>query len=98
MQLVWALFIGIIAGALARLIMPGKDPGGLVVTMLLGIAGSIVAALIGRALGWYTDLNEGPGLLASVVGALLLLGLYRLVLALIGRRGAIPSHHGRKSS
>ena len=82
MALLWALLIGLLAGALARLLMPGKDPGGLVVTLLLGVAGSLIAAYVGRALGWYTALDEGPGLLASVLGALLLLGLYRVLVAL----------------
>jgi uncharacterized membrane protein YeaQ/YmgE (transglycosylase-associated protein family) len=58
--------------------MPGKDPGGILITMLLGIAGSFVAGALGHSLGWYA-LGEGPGLLASVLGAVILLGIYRLV-------------------
>lgn len=80
MEFLWTLIIGLIAGALARLLMPGKDPAGLLVTLLLGVAGSFVAALVGRALGWYTQADDGPGILASILGALLLLGIYRLAL------------------
>jgi uncharacterized membrane protein YeaQ/YmgE (transglycosylase-associated protein family) len=70
--------IGLVAGALAKLIMPGKDPGGIIVTMLLGIAGSLVAGFIGRALGWYA-MGESAGLIMSVVGAILILAVYRLI-------------------
>jgi uncharacterized membrane protein YeaQ/YmgE (transglycosylase-associated protein family) len=78
MHLIWTLIVGLIAGALAKLIMPGKDPGGVIVTMLLGIAGSFVAGFLGRAVGWYRDPGSSPGILASIVGALILLGVYRL--------------------
>jgi uncharacterized membrane protein YeaQ/YmgE (transglycosylase-associated protein family) len=78
MGIVIALLIGLIAGALAKLIMPGRDPGGIFVTMLLGVAGSIVAYLLGSAVGWYHGPGEGPGIIASVVGACVLLGIYRL--------------------
>lgn len=84
MAILWTLIVGLVAGALARLIMPGRDPGGVVVTILLGIAGAFVAAFIGRALGWYPEIGEGPGIIASIVGALLLLGSYRVIL---GARG-----------
>ena len=82
----WAIF-GLIAGAVAKLIMPGKDPGGIFVTMLLGIAGAEVGGLIGRAL-WGSSGVTGWGLgswLLAIGGACLLLFLYRLV---IGRRSA----------
>jgi uncharacterized membrane protein YeaQ/YmgE (transglycosylase-associated protein family) len=62
--------------------MPGRDPGGIIVTMLLGIGGSILAGFIGRALGWYQQ-SEPVGFIASVIGAILLLAIYRMVL---GRR------------
>jgi uncharacterized membrane protein YeaQ/YmgE (transglycosylase-associated protein family) len=77
MHLLWALIIGLVIGALAKLVMPGKDGGGILITMLLGVAGSVVANLIGHAAGWYRA-EEGAGLVASVVGAVLLLGVYRL--------------------
>ena len=78
LQLLWMCLIGLVAGALAKLIMPGKDPGGIIVTMLLGIAGSLVAGFLGRALGWY-QAGQGAGLIGSVVGAILLLLVYRVL-------------------
>jgi len=82
------LIVGLIAGALAKLVMPGKDPGGIIVTMLLGVAGSFLAGWLGRAVGWYREGSSGPGIIASVVGAVILLGIYRLI---ISRRAG--SHH-----
>ena len=67
-------------GALAKLFMPGKDPGGVVITMLLGIAGSLVAGFVGRSFGWYHSGTSGPGIIASIIGAMVLLGVYRLLL------------------
>jgi uncharacterized membrane protein YeaQ/YmgE (transglycosylase-associated protein family) len=78
MQIIWMIIIGLVAGAVAKLVMPGRDPGGIIVTILLGIAGSIVAGFLGRALGWYAE-GQGAGLIASVVGAILLLVIYRMV-------------------
>jgi uncharacterized membrane protein YeaQ/YmgE (transglycosylase-associated protein family) len=78
LHFIWMCIIGLVAGALAKLIMPGKDPGGMIVTMLLGIAGSLVAGFLGRALGWY-ETGQGAGLIMSVVGAILLLAVYRLL-------------------
>jgi uncharacterized membrane protein YeaQ/YmgE (transglycosylase-associated protein family) len=72
------LVIGLLAGALAKLLMPGKDPGGCFVTILLGIAGALLAGFLGRALGWYGP-NEGAGFVAAVVGAFILLFIYRLI-------------------
>jgi uncharacterized membrane protein YeaQ/YmgE (transglycosylase-associated protein family) len=69
--------IGLVAGALAKLIMPGRDPGGIIITMLLGIAGALVAGFLGRAMGLYQP-GEGAGLIMSVVGAILLLVIYRM--------------------
>lgn len=82
MQILWMLIVGLIVGALAKLIMPGKDPGGIVVTMLLGVAGALIAGFLGRSLGWYRE-GESAGLIFSIIGALILLGIYRLA---IGRR------------
>lgn len=77
LHFLWMCIIGLVAGALAKLIMPGKDPGGIIVTMLLGIAGSLVAGFLGRALGWY-QAGQGAGLIMSVLGAILLLAIYRI--------------------
>jgi uncharacterized membrane protein YeaQ/YmgE (transglycosylase-associated protein family) len=79
MSIIWMLIIGLIAGAIAKLIMPGRDPGGILVTMLLGIAGSFVGGFLLRSEG------GTAGLLGSIVGALILLVIYRFA---IGRRGA----------
>lgn len=81
----WILF-GLIVGALAKLVMPGRDPGGIIVTMLLGIAGAIVGGFIGRALGFYGP-REAAGFLMSFLGAVVLLWLYRMF---AGRRRVIP--------
>lgn len=72
------LIIGLVVGALAKLVMPGKDPGGIFVTMLLGIAGSFLAGLIGRGVGWYAH-GQSAGFIASVVGAIIILAIYRLI-------------------
>ncbi|HOB73861.1 MAG TPA: GlsB/YeaQ/YmgE family stress response membrane protein [Phycisphaerae bacterium] len=77
MYVLWMILIGIIVGAIAKLLMPGRDPGGIIVTMLLGIAGSIVAGFLGRLIGWYAP-GEPAGLITSILGAMLLLFLYRL--------------------
>jgi uncharacterized membrane protein YeaQ/YmgE (transglycosylase-associated protein family) len=86
MSIIWTLIIGLVVGALAKLIMPGRDPGGIIVTMLLGVAGSLVASFLGHALGWYRDPGSGPGIVASIIGALILLGIYRMA---IGRRRSV---------
>jgi uncharacterized membrane protein YeaQ/YmgE (transglycosylase-associated protein family) len=72
----WTIVIGLVAGVLAKLLMPGKDPGGIIITILLGIAGSVVANFLGSLLGLYQQ-GERAGLIASVVGAVLLLVVYR---------------------
>ena len=79
MGILFALIIGLVVGALAKLIMPGKDPGGFIITALLGVAGSMVAFWAGRAFGWYGQDSDGPGIIASIIGALIVLGLYRMV-------------------
>jgi len=71
------LLIGLVVGALAKLIMPGRDPGGVFVTMLIGIAGALVAGFLGRLLGLYA-VGQGAGFIMSLLGAILLLALYRL--------------------
>jgi len=77
MSFLWMLIIGLVVGAIAKLLMPGKDPGGIIVTMLIGIAGALIAGFLGRSLGWYAE-GEPAGFIASVVGAILLLIIYRL--------------------
>jgi uncharacterized membrane protein YeaQ/YmgE (transglycosylase-associated protein family) len=77
MHFLWMLIIGLVIGAIAKFIMPGKDPGGIIVTMLIGIVGALLAGFLGRAIGWYHE-GEPAGFLASVVGAILLLVIYRL--------------------
>jgi len=76
--LLWELIIGLVVGAVAKFLMPGKDPGGIWITMLIGIAGSIVATFIGQAIGWYHP-GQGAGFIMSVLGAILLLFLYRII-------------------
>jgi uncharacterized membrane protein YeaQ/YmgE (transglycosylase-associated protein family) len=80
--LAW-IVIGLVVGALAKLVMPGKDPGGVIVTILLGIGGAVVGGAIGRALGFY-DPGQPAGWIVSILGAVLLLAGYR---AVRGRRG-----------
>ncbi len=77
----WVLF-GLVVGIIAKLLMPGRDPGGVIITILLGIAGALLGGFIGRAMGFYGP-NQGAGWLMSIVGAIILLALYRLA---VGRR------------
>jgi uncharacterized membrane protein YeaQ/YmgE (transglycosylase-associated protein family) len=77
MHLLWSLIVGLVIGVIAKALHPGKDPGGVIVTMLIGIVGSLVAGLAGRALGVYHAGDAGPGLIASVLGAVVLLVIYR---------------------
>jgi uncharacterized membrane protein YeaQ/YmgE (transglycosylase-associated protein family) len=78
MHILWTLIVGLVVGAIAKLLMPGRDPGGFIVTSLIGVAGSFVAAYLGRALNLYSP-GTTPGLIASILGAMLLLFLYRVV-------------------
>ena len=75
----WIVF-GLIVGALAKLVMPGRDPGGLLVTIALGIAGALVAGFIGRTLGWYQS-GDAAGFVTATLGAVLLLFVYRRLIA-----------------
>jgi uncharacterized membrane protein YeaQ/YmgE (transglycosylase-associated protein family) len=77
MSFLWMLVIGLIVGAIAKFLMPGKDPGGIIITMLIGIAGALIAGFLGRALGLYAP-DEPAGFIASVIGAILLLIIYRV--------------------
>lgn len=72
------IVIGLLAGGIAKLLMPGRDPGGCIVTILLGIAGALLAGFLGRAVGWYEP-GDGAGFIAAVVGAILILLIYRLI-------------------
>ncbi len=78
MWILWTAIIGLIAGSIAKLLMPGKDPGGIVITILLGVAGSIAATFLGKLLGLYNE-GDSAGFIASILGAMLLLWIYRLV-------------------
>ena len=77
----WILF-GLVVGALAKLVMPGRDPGGIIITMLIGIAGAVIGGFVGRSLGWYAE-GEAAGFLMSFAGAVALLAIYRMF---VGRR------------
>ena len=83
MHLIWMLIIGLVVGALAKLIVPGRDPGGVIVTMLIGVAGSFIAGAIGHAVGWYGP-GQSAGFVASIAGAVILLVIYH---AIRGRTG-----------
>ena len=75
--LTWILF-GLVVGVIAKLLMPGRDPGGFIITILLGIAGALLGGFIGRAMGFY-GANESAGWIISILGAILLLALYRMM-------------------
>jgi uncharacterized membrane protein YeaQ/YmgE (transglycosylase-associated protein family) len=83
MGILYTLLVGLVIGAVAKLLMPGKDPGGCIITTLIGIAGSAVGAYLGQALGLY-QVGEPAGFIGAVIGAMLLLLVYRMVL---GKRG-----------
>jgi uncharacterized membrane protein YeaQ/YmgE (transglycosylase-associated protein family) len=74
----WILF-GLVVGVIAKLLMPGRDPGGFIVTILLGIAGALFGGFIGRAMGFYGE-NQGAGWIMSILGAILLLVIYRMMM------------------
>ena len=77
------IIIGLIAGGIAKLLMPGKDPGGCLITILLGIAGALLAGFIGKSIGWYEQ-GEAAGFIAAIVGAFIILFIYRMIMR---RRG-----------
>ena len=78
MSIIWTLIIGLVAGIIAKLLMPGRDPGGFIITMLLGVAGAFLATWLGQAIGWY-EAGEGAGFIGAVVGAVIILIIYRLI-------------------
>jgi uncharacterized membrane protein YeaQ/YmgE (transglycosylase-associated protein family) len=85
MSILWMIIIGFVIGLVAKAIMPGRDPGGFIVTTVLGIIGAVIAGYLGQGLGWYGP-GEPAGFIASVIGALLVLFVYR---AAIGRRSVV---------
>ena len=78
MHIIWTILIGLVAGALAKLVMPGKDPGGLIITILLGIAGSLIATYLGHLIGWY-QAGQSAGFIGAIIGSILILLIYRLI-------------------
>ena len=78
MHWLWTFIIGLIVGIVAKLLMPGRDPGGFIITALLGIAGAYLAHWIGQAVGWYQP-DQPAGFIASVIGAIILLAIYHMV-------------------
>lgn len=85
MAIIWTIIIGFLAGLVAKFLMPGRDPGGFIVTTLLGIAGAFVATYLGAAIGWYRA-GDGAGFIGAVVGAIILLLVYRFF---VGRRTTV---------
>ena len=77
MHIIWTIIIGFLAGLVAKLVMPGKDPGGFIVTTLIGIAGALLATYLGHAIGWYQP-GQAAGFIGAIVGSIILLLLYRL--------------------
>ena len=78
MTILWTILIGFLIGLVAKFLMPGRDPGGFIISVLIGIAGSFIATYLGMAMGWYTE-TEPAGWIASVLGAIVLLVIYGLV-------------------
>lgn len=78
MTFLWMLIIGLFVGAIAKFLTPGRDPSGCLVTMLLGVVGSMVAGFLGRSAGWYAE-GEPVGFIASVLGAVLILLVFRMI-------------------
>jgi uncharacterized membrane protein YeaQ/YmgE (transglycosylase-associated protein family) len=78
MHILWTILIGLVVGAIAKLIMPGKDPGGFITTILLGIAGSLIATYLGHLIGWY-QAGQSAGFIGAIIGAILILLIYRLI-------------------
>jgi uncharacterized membrane protein YeaQ/YmgE (transglycosylase-associated protein family) len=78
LNLLWIIIIGFIAGAVAKLLMPGKDPGGFLITTALGVGGALVMTFLGRLVGWYQE-GERGGFIAAVLGAVIVLIVYRMI-------------------
>ena len=82
MSIIWTILIGFVVGIVAKFLMPGRDPAGFIITVLIGIAGSFIATYLGRAMGWY-QVGQSAGFIAAVLGSIILLFIYRMV---AGRR------------
>jgi len=78
LHLLWIIIIGFVAGAVAKLLMPGKDPGGFLITIALGVVGALLSTLLGKLVGWYNP-GESAGFIGAVIGAVILLVIYRLI-------------------
>ena len=84
MGIIWTIIIGLIVGIIAKFLMPGRDPGGFIITAIIGIVGSVIATFIGRTMGFY-QVGESAGFIAAVLGAIILLAIYRMV---VGKRSS----------
>jgi uncharacterized membrane protein YeaQ/YmgE (transglycosylase-associated protein family) len=78
MDILWTILIGLVVGAIAKFVMPGKGPGGFIVTILLGIGGALIATHLGQLVGWY-QAGQSAGFIGAIVGAILILFIYRLI-------------------
>lgn len=78
MGIIWTIIIGFLAGLVAKFLTPGRDPGGFILTTLLGIVGAVVATYLGQAIGWYRA-GEGAGFIGAVVGAIIVLVVYNMI-------------------
>ena len=78
MHIIWTILIGFVAGLVAKMLTPGKDPSGFFITAAIGIAGSLIATYVGQAVGWY-QAGESAGFIGAVIGAIVLLVIYHLV-------------------
>jgi uncharacterized membrane protein YeaQ/YmgE (transglycosylase-associated protein family) len=78
LNLLWTIVIGFLAGVVAKFVLPGKDPGGFLITTALGVVGAVVATFLGRLIGWYQE-GESAGFIAAVVGAVIILLVYRVI-------------------
>lgn len=88
MHYIWVAIIGLVAGVIAKLIVPGRDPGGFIITMLLGVAGSFLANWLGHVVGWYRE-GQSAGFIASIVGAVIILAIYHLIRGRTGGGGQL---------
>lgn len=78
MHLLWTIVVGLVVGILAKMLMPGRDPGGFIITILLGVAGAFIATYIGQHFGWYRE-GQPAGFIGAILGAILILIVYRLI-------------------